>query len=122
MSKERINPYQCSHPDFKYSTDRGASPITFVFERAHYKTPTEDQIMDYRRKKEIVEANDGKMKVSCENHVAGRNPPYSVDDIDQIVTIVTSENPSLIYDKQWNGVDCYGFSIGFLENTGAIEG
>ena len=66
---EWYNKYVCSHRDFKRSTNNGASPVVFVFERREYKTITEEQRQEYRWKKSIVEACGGMMKV-IEDHYA----------------------------------------------------
>lgn len=114
----------CSHPDFKYAVTDGACPVVMIFSRQMYKTPTEEQLNEYRRNKKIVEDHGGVMKLS-ENEFPGLNSAFTSSDVKEMIEISLRENPQCRFIDSWNGEGCYTFSIGLIvlddENNSLLD-
>lgn len=101
---------KCGHACFSYCAV-GATPLVFVFNRSRNIEPTEAQLEDYRRRRVIVEANGGYMNKSP-YQCAGENPPFSKQEVNEMIAAVFRDNPDLVLDHHWNGLGCYSFSVG----------
>lgn len=108
MAKRR-----CKHPDFEgYRRFTGNPKYTgiFVFQRAHWKEPTPEQLADYRHRRKIVEDNGGSMR-RMEWMCAGQNPRFTEADCRAMKQAVRKSNPDLKIVDDWNGVGVYGYSV-----------
>jgi hypothetical protein len=109
----------CNHPLFKWASESWwnnapaglKNPCVFVFERSLHIEPTEAQVLDYRRRAEIVQRLGGRMCL-MEYEIAGENPPLSIDDAHAIKQAVLSANPDAVFVESWNGAGCYTMSVG----------
>ena len=118
MSKNTLTK-TCSHPLFKYASQNSWSncsrvvhdPWVFVFDRSLWKTPSREQIDEYRRNKVTVEQLGGYMRRS-EYSVAGENPALSKSEVEEILAAVVRDNPTGRIVDHWNGEGCYMMSVG----------
>lgn len=115
-------PIAVNHPEFKYLTRLGDSgwhgapkglrqPHVAVFERSVWSEPSKEQLADYRRKREIVEAHDGRMRYQ-EWECAGSNVPFTEQDVAEMISAVAANKHVRIVDT-WNGKGVFAFSVGF---------
>lgn len=99
------------HPEFLYVSERGADgfPVV-VFERRTYYSPTDAQIDQYRRDKQVVEARGGRM-IKSEYEIAGTTPFYTAADCASMRALVEAAMPDWRIRTSWNGENCRTYSI-----------
>lgn len=99
------------HPEFVRCAI-GAAPFVFVFDRGRYKKPSEEQLEQYNRNRDIVEAHGGRM-LDNDYQIAGENDVYTKKEVDALVALVSDAHKDLEFDFKWNGAGCYTVSLGF---------
>jgi hypothetical protein len=109
----------CNHSLFQWSSEGAWSgapegiqnPHIFVFERKKWLTPTDEQIAEYRRAREIVERLGGTMN-RREWEIAGKSEVFSASEVQEMLEAVTRDNPKASVIQYWNGAGCYTLSVG----------
>lgn len=100
-----------NHPDFRYVGERSTTGYPYVvFERSLYIKPTERQIKEYRRNKQIVESHGGYMRLS-EYEIGGPTPRFTAADCLAMRAAVERDLPDWKVVTTWNGEGTLSYSI-----------
>lgn len=119
--------YVCKHPLFQWASEGRwnaspanlKNPCVFVFERKRWKTPTKEEVQEYREREKTVISLGGRMRLS-EWEIAGENPVLSEYDVAEILDAVKRDFPTSTIVNHWNGARCYCMSVGV--DLSAAEG
>ena len=99
------------HPNFRRAEAKGYAGFpVIIFDRDEWKTPSEEQCLDYQERKKKVEELGGVMYV-LEWEVAGRNPPFTEEDCLAMRRAVEKTYPEWRVCETWNGSGYYTFSV-----------
>ena len=104
------------HPEFRYCARHGAAPFVFVFDRSEWIEPTAEQRAKYAADEKIVRAHGGYMRVPVYS-IAGRKPRFTKKDCRAMRKLVEAANPDLEFHSDWNGPDCYTYSVGMRKKV-----
>lgn len=106
-----ISSRKVKDPEFLYAAPAFLATIAFVFDREHFKTPTDKQLAKFDAARKIVEAHGGHMN-RARHELAGPNKRFSHADVRRFYRLVRAAHPDLDVYTHWNGAGCYSASIG----------